>query len=170
MVRFLKMHKNVVLPQYSTTQAACFDIRAYCPSLDNCPSIMLHKDLDDFYSTKPKDTIIIPSRGIRIIPTGLKLKIPKGYSIRLHPRSGLSTKGITLGNCEGIIDSDYMDEIKVILVNQSFNSFPINHLDRICQAELVFSPQYEILEIDEVEFLDRELSNRTGGLGSTGVS
>jgi dUTP pyrophosphatase len=45
-----------------------------------------------------------------LIPTGLIADIPEGFSVRIHSRSGLAFKqGVYLTNCEGVIDSDYVD-------------------------------------------------------------
>ena len=73
-----------------------------------------------------------------LIPTGIVLDIPEGYSVRLH--SGLvklRKDGIYLTNCEGIIDSDYVDPVFVMMTNISQSPKTINNGDRICQIELV---------------------------------
>ena len=55
-----------------------------------------------------------------LIPTGLIADIPVGFSIRLHSRSGLAFKqGVYLANCEGVIDSDYVDPIFAMVTNIS---------------------------------------------------
>lgn len=147
-VGFLRMYHDVVLPSFATIGSACFDVRCYLK----------------------KENISIPSRSIVAVPTGLKLNIPSGYSVRLHPRSGLSLKGLSLANCEGVIDSDYQDELKVLLINHSPNVIHVFDGDRICQGELIENLKYTIRDIDFHEFNDREESNRIGGLGSTGTS
>ena len=44
--------------------------------------------------------------------------IPEEYEGQIRPRSGLAIKyGITVLNSPGTIDSDYRDEVKVILIN-----------------------------------------------------
>jgi dUTP pyrophosphatase len=101
------------------------------------------------------------------VPTGLILDIPEGYSVRLHPRSGLALKnGISMANCEGIIDSDYVDELKVIIVNNGGEPFVIKHGDRICQGELIKTLDYTI---EQCYTKPVQKTDRNGGFGSTGV-
>ena len=89
-LKIYKIHQNAIIPKHATEQAACFDISSY-------------------------GNHIVPARHSMAIPTGLILDIPIGYSVRVHPRSGLAyKKGVTLLNAEGIIDSDYTDELKII--------------------------------------------------------
>ena len=101
-----------------------------------------------------------------LVPTGLVFDIPEGYSVRLHSRSGWAYKyGIILANCEGIIDSDYVEEIMVMLTNISDEVVYIRHGDRTCQGELV---KDERVEFDVVEERPVKKTNRDGGFGSTG--
>jgi deoxyuridine 5'-triphosphate nucleotidohydrolase len=94
------------------------------------------------------------------------MDIPEGYSVRLHPRSGNSLKlGLVLANLEGVIDSDYIDEVMVLLWNTATNGLWVNNGSRIAQAELTKLERYAIEETNEkpVKKTDRE-----GGMGSTG--
>ena len=94
-----------------------------------------------------------------LIPTGLILDIPEGYSVRLHSRSGLAWKdGVYLTNCEGIIDYDYVEPVFVMMTNISQSPKTINNGDRICQAELVEIPEPPTRKTE-----------RDGGFGSTGT-
>jgi dUTP pyrophosphatase len=142
MLKIYRLNEHAVLPKFATKQSACFDISAS----EDCSIIAKHS-----YA----------------VSTGLILDIPKGYSVRIHPRSGLAyKKGITLLNCEGIIDSDYTDELKVILHNTSNVDFVINKGDRIAQGELVKSLDYTI---DECYTKPTQKTDRVGGFGSTGI-
>ena len=101
-----------------------------------------------------------------MVPTGLILDIPEGYSVRLHSRSGLAWKdGIYLTNCEGVIDSDYVEPVFVMLTSISQSPKHIKHGDRICQAELVEKIYHEFEEINEPP---SQKTDRYGGFGSTG--
>jgi len=74
-------------------------------------------------------------------------------------RSGLAAKeGIAVLNAPGIIDADYADTIKVILINHGHYPVQINKGDRI--AQLVLSYAYRRTELVKDE-------DRQGGLGST---
>jgi dUTP pyrophosphatase len=103
-----------------------------------------------------------------MVPTGLIMDIPKGYSVRLHARSGASLKqGLVLANAEGVIDSDYVQEVMVLVYNISGNAITIGSGDRIAQAELVKDSEYEIVETASRPMIK---TNRTGGMGSTGIT
>lgn len=143
MLKVYKIHPNAVLPKHATQQAACFDISA-------CG-----------------DTTV-PARHTMPISTGIILDIPVGYSVRIHPRSGLAyKKGITLLNAEGIIDSDYTNELMILLYNTSNVNFVVRHGDRIAQGELMKNLDYTI---EECYTAPSQKTDRVGGFGSTGVS
>jgi len=101
-----------------------------------------------------------------LVPTGLVFDIPTGYSVRLYPRSSLALKqGLTLANNVGIIDSDYVQPVFMMVCNMSgFQQF-VTDGERICQAELVQEKQYVLLEINE---RPERKTDRDGGFGSTG--
>jgi dUTP pyrophosphatase len=102
-----------------------------------------------------------------IVPTGLIFDIPEGYSLRIHARSGLSLKqGLVLVNSEAVIDSDFVHETSVLLVNTSNNPISVRHGDRIAQAELVPVLSYDFSEIKKAP---KDKTSRKGGLGSTGI-
>lgn len=100
-----------------------------------------------------------------IVPTGLRIALPKGTEAQVRPRSGLAAKhGITVLNTPGTIDADYRGEVGVILINLSDKDFVINPGERIAQMILA---RYERFEWEDVEQLD-STSRGEGGLGSTG--
>jgi len=88
--------------------------------------------------------------------------------VRVYARSGLSTKtGLCLANSVGVIDSDYVEEVFVPIINNSDQMVPLYHGDRIAQAELVLDTRVEPVYILE---RPRRKTDRDGGFGSTGVS
>lgn len=98
----------------------------------------------------------------KIINTGVSINIPDGHYAMVCSRSGLAAKyGVFVLNAPGIIDSDYKDEVKVILCN--FGApFRIKTGDRI--AQLVFA------QCDTSLYTPVTSDNeRKGGLGSTGL-
>jgi dUTP pyrophosphatase len=142
MLKIYRINENSVLPKFATQQSACFDIS----SSEKC---------------------IIPARHGFSVSTGLILDIPQGYSVRIHPRSGLAyKKGITLLNAEGIIDSDYTNELKILLYNTSNLEYIVDIGDRIAQGELVKSLDYTI---EECYTAPVQKTDRVGGFGSTGI-
>ena len=71
----------------------------------------------DLLSAEASATVLKPGK-IKLISTGIKMMIPKGYEGQIRPRSGLAIKhGITVLNTPGTIDSDYRGIVKVILIN-----------------------------------------------------
>lgn len=101
-----------------------------------------------------------------LIPTGLKMAMPRGYEAQIRPRSGLAYRnGITMLNTPGTIDADYRGELKVLAVNLGEESFEINHGDRMAQMVIAPVIQAEVQEVKELS----ETGRGEGGFGSTGV-
>lgn len=130
------------LPAYATLSSAGLDLKAV---------------LDIPISLAPLER--------KIVGTGIKMALPKGYEAQVRPRSGLAAKqGITVLNAPGTIDADYRGEIGVILVNLSNEVVTIDPGERI--AQLVVA-QYTQVNWQQVETLDDTVRGE-GGFGSTG--
>lgn len=110
--------------------------------------------------TTPHGSIIIPPRGSVIVDTGISINIPPGYYAQLCPRSGLGFR-YQVVSFNGVIDSDYKDEIKILLTSHSDRAYTINHGDRI--AQLVLLKHYVF---DDVIYLSD--STQHTGFGSSG--
>ena len=96
--------------------------------------------------------------------TGIAIKVPEGYAALIWDKSGPSHKfGIkTLG---GVMDSNYIGEYLVGLINLSQEDFAIKKGQKIAQ---VLFQKVEIPEIEEVDELSK--TNRGEGRhGSTGL-
>lgn len=161
-----KLYKDVETPVFETELAACFDLKAYLKHKEYCIIYNTYnvKISPEFY----EDTLILQPGNRALIPTGLIFDIPIGYSLRLHVRSGIALKyGLTLANCEGIIDADYTKQVYLTLLNTSNTAVNIEHGNRICQAELIKQQKYDIVEVSDKP--ENKKSSRTGGFGSTGV-
>lgn len=131
------------LPEYKTVGSAGMDLQANI-----------------------KEAVEIKPGKRALIGTGLFMKIPEGYEGQIRPRSGLAIKhGVSVLNSPGTIDSDYIGEIKVILINLGNESFEVNPGDRI--AQIVFS-KHERASFITVEALE-ETDRGEGGFGHTGV-
>lgn len=164
-LRMYKTHSNVKLPTFATEQSACFDI-AYDGSGKHTYQGLTNMS-KSFERTTPDGRLFVNSGERVMVPTGLIFDIPAGYSVRLHARSGLSYKqGLILANSEAIIDSDYVNEVMVLLYNRSNVGVWLSNGDRIAQGELVRQEKYSIKEVKEALV---QKTNRVGGLGSTGV-
>ena len=96
---------------------------------------------DHFISTKPGERALIR--------TGLFIDLIRGFELQIRSRSGLALKhGIIVLNEPGSIDSDFKDEIGVILCNLGAEDFTINNGDRIAQMVLA---KVERLYLDVVD-------------------
>lgn len=166
MLKVYKSDVEAIVPKYATESSACFDIHACLRPHQTIKAKHWNND-DDLLYVNEYSAITIPPMCRALIPTGLIFDIPKNHSVRLHPRSGISFKaGISLINCEGVVDEDYVDSVFVCIVNFSNQPFIIYHGDRICQGELVCDSRYKIQEIDK---MPKQKTSRTGGFGSTGT-
>lgn len=142
------IYDDVSLPTYSTPGSACFDIRAYIDA---------------------GTLVVYPSTTV-MVPTGIIFNIPPGHSVRLHPRSGMASKqGLNLANCEGIIDSDYVEQVYIPIYNMSDSVKRVVHNDRICQGELVRDYRCTLRRLDEAPKRWPGENARAGGFGSTGT-
>lgn len=131
----------IKLPEYKTTKAAAFDLQT-----------MESKTIQPGHWS--------------ILRSGLRVHIPDGYKLEFKSRSGLSAKqGIEKG--AGLIDSDYRDELKIVLFNHGHLPVMLTEGDRVVQAEISESIQATI-EWGGVALIDEE-SDRRGGLGHTGL-
>ena len=168
-LKIYKMYDDVIVPQFQTSGSACMDVHAYFP--DSLAVRYLLKGWTEENSNW--DCPVSLNREIRIkpgyrvmIPTGMILDIPEGYSVRVHNRSSLPIKqGIKLANQEGIIDFDYFDPFFVVLENTTTDLITISHGDRIAQIEMVPMLKYNVEVTTEKP---QPKTDRSGGFGSTG--
>lgn len=152
---------NVEIPKYANEGDACLDIRS---AID--------------ITIKPNET--------KVIPTGLKVIIPKGFELQIKPRSGISLNTpLRLSNSIGIVDSLYKDEIGVLFTNTSQankgfylisekgnkqGTYEIKKGDRIAQISLHRITITKIKVIDEKTFNNYKDQNRGGGFGHSGIN
>jgi dUTP pyrophosphatase len=143
LLKIVKLHPRVELPQYESEGAAGMDLRAFL-------------DAD----------ISIPPLGRVKIPTGLRIEVPQGYEAQVRPRSGLAIKtGLTVLNSPGTIDSDYRGDLEIILINLGSQDVIIKDGERI--AQLVTAP---VCRVKAVEAQALTPSQRgSAGFGSTGT-
>src|SRR5471030_708803 len=70
----------------------------------------------------------------RLVSTGIRIAIPRGYEGQVRPRSGLAIRhGISMVNTPGTIDSDYRGEVRLILINFGTEAVQFSQGDRIGQ-------------------------------------
>lgn len=118
--------------------------------------------------------IAVPPNSMVPIKTGLNIRIPAGVDVQIRPRSGLAyNHQVTIQNAPGTIDGDFdgdFDKFEVIVMlrNEGSKPFVVNHGDRIAQMVVHRLPSVRLIQ-DFGDNLNRNVSNRTGGLGSTGT-
>ncbi len=139
-----KLPHCISLPEYATKGAAGMDLTAAI-----------------------KEPITLDSLERALVPTGIKIQLPKGYEAQIRARSGMAIKhGITLSNCVGTIDEDYRGEVKIGIINLSKETYTINPGDRIAQMIIAKIEQATITPVVSVD----ETQRAAGGFGSTGYS
>lgn len=111
------------------------------------------------YDIRTPDIILLHPNETHVVATGVHVKMDDDVMAMVCSRSGLSVKGIVVANAPGIIDSDYRDEIKVILHNHGNEDVLLGIGDKI--AQLVF--------VKALRGADVSTQQRNGGLGSTGA-
>lgn len=116
------------------------------------------------YTLFSTEQIIIKSWSRLVVPTGIKMKLPQGTYGHILPTFSMSTNGIDIG--AGIIDSDYVGEIKVVLINATDNIKKIEKHAKI--AQLIIKKIF-VVSSQETESINENSTVRgTGGFGSTG--
>ncbi len=145
MIKIAKVRDGAITPKFQTSGASGVDLHA-------CIS---------------HSTLIAPNETV-LIPTGLQMAVPNGWTGLIMPRSGLGHKhGIVLGNLIGVIDSDYRGEIQISLWNRSNEVYKVNPDDRI--AQMCFLPLARVDKFMEVDSLDKNTLRGVDGFGTTGI-
>jgi dUTP diphosphatase len=135
-----RLSPSVPLPVYATPGSAAFDLAA-------------------------AEDVEIPAGQIRLIGTGLVIKVPDGHFLAIIARSSTPLKrGLQVANGVGVIDSDYCgpaDEVRIQVLNFTDKTVVIARGDRIAQAVVLAAPR--------VDFEEAETATQSrGGFGSTG--
>jgi len=127
------------LPKYETSGASAMDIRS-------------------------NERIIIQPYTVEKVGTGLFVEVPHLIDMSFRSRSGLSIKGLIVRNAPATIDSDFRNEVKVILYNESDSPIIVDLGERVAQC--IFTP---IVRINWQEVKELSKTDRKGGFGSTGL-
>lgn len=102
----------------------------------------------------------------KLFKTGIAVSIKDPSIVGfITSRSGLNLKhGVRVSQGVGTIDSDYQDELGVILYNDGQEIYSVQPYERI--AQIVFMPVYQMALglVDEFSYN----MDRGGGFGSTG--
>lgn len=142
-----KTHPDAVIPQiaYDKT-SACFDITC-------------------------TETTVIPAKGTAVVPNGLRLTIDDkdNYWMQIQLRSSKGFKYDLIPHY-GTVDPGYTGDLGVKIYNLGNKDVVIEKGERYAQIAVIEIPKYEIVELNEEDFLKlKESQGRgDGGFGSSG--
>lgn len=151
--------KNNILPSYATKGSSGLDV--------TFSEVLMHFSRENTKITPKASGEIKLYPGERaLLSTGLKLDIPEGFEVQVRPRSGNALKmGITVLNSPGTLDSDYIGDVGVILINHSGVDVFLRPGDLIAQLVLTRVERVELKMVNSLSKTERG----TGGFGSTGL-
>lgn len=168
-LKIWKTGENSHLPEYGTSGSACFDLKA---SLRDVATCTLYgndnrKRKSDITKSDVPYILLMPHERI-LVPTGLVFDLDSDQMLDVMIRSSVAVKhGVILVNSVGIIDSDYVNQTYIPLLNTSSGPFVISDGMRLAQARVVNFSQSTFKEVfDE----PGQKTDRIGGIGSTGTS
>ena len=92
----------------------------------------------------------IPAREQAVVGTGIAIGLPHDTYRRIAPRSGLAVKHRLTTNA-GVIDADYMGEVKVVLVTQGSQPYRVEKGDRIAQLIIEKINNQRLQEVVELD-------------------
>ena len=118
---------------------------------------------DSGFDLKSVEEFFLEPGEIKLISTGIRLALPKGYEAQVRPKSGLSSKGFMV--YLGTVDNEYRGEVKVIAQNNSNEKIEIKDGQKI--AQIVFN-KLDSVELAEILEVIENTSRGDGGFGSTG--
>lgn len=157
-----------IIPQYATQDSACFDVSAAFVTGEKIQAYntvnrkvdILTKDIDG------EPAFLLHPGQRALVPTGLIFDIPQHYVMKMFIRSSAAAKkGLALSNGVGIIDSDYVEETHILLLNISDSLTRIVHGERLAQCMIEQLQPHPLTEISEPP---SQKTDREGGIGSTG--
>lgn len=148
-LQFKLLHPSAHLPARSTEGAAGVDIFAFLITGSGKPSKMM-----------------VPTRSVRAIPTGLAIHPPSNHVTMICSRSGMAKdRAVFVANAPGIIDPDYTGELLILLYNGGHEPYYVEHNHRIAQILVVPATPHGLEIVTEFPSTSRGAS----GFGSTGL-
>lgn len=101
-----------------------------------------------------------------IIPSGLKIKLPKNHALLLLDKSGLAIKGLRV--IAPLIDSDFQGEFKICLdASNVKEDLKLEPGMKIIQGIVIKAPQYLLTQVEDIHWDDSE--RKEAGFGHTGL-
>lgn len=120
----------------------------------------------DFFVPNDFEPIEIMRNRSVLIPSGIKVEVPKGHALIAFNKSGVATKqNLQVGAC--VVDEDYEGEVHLHMINVGDYPILIQPGQKIVQFILI---PVNYSQIEEVYAIDRRNTERgSGGFGSTGI-
>ena len=152
-LKIYKLRSDAKLPKRAHKSDAGMDL-FYCPNGEK------EKILDI-------EGLPICPRTSKLISTGIKVEVPRGYMLEVKNKSGIAYKRqLLVGAC--VIDPGYNGELYVNLHNIGIRTQYIQPGDKIAQVVLIPIIHCGIEEIIDNSQLNRGTVRGSGGFGSTG--
>lgn len=125
----------------------------------------------DFYVPNDYPATMLPPGASINIPSGIKVKLPHGYCLKMDNKSGVALRSQLVVGAT-IIDEDYQGEIHLHVINtQRTETVTIKPGDKLVQGLLIPVSYEGVEEVGSLEELyGGEVTQRgEGGFGSTGT-
>lgn len=112
---------------------------------------------------------LLPGNDV-LIPSGIKVIVPKGYALVAHNKSGVATK-LKLGHGAEVCDEGYSGEVHIHLINHGSDAVIIKPGMKVIQFLLLEVGKQVVIEIGNAEYEERmeQYIRGANGFGSTGV-
>ena len=160
----MESYFNIMTMKVSTREEVSIGIELIHPNA-KLPTYAHEGDQGaDVYAVE--DIIIEPHTYGNMVPTGIKMMIPKGWAIAIRPRSGMSKNTpLRISNSPATIDQLYRGEVKILFDNFSNETVCIKTGERI--AQFVLEKNYHG-DYRQVETVEPNTDRGEGGFGSSG--
>jgi dUTP pyrophosphatase len=120
----------------------------------------------DFYTPEDFETASLKPGQSVLIPSGIKVQVPRGYALIAFNKSGVAVKqGLSVGAC--CVDEDYTGEMHLHMINTSDKEQVIATGQKLVQFILIPVAYFDVEEVDELS--ERTTERGDGGFGSTGL-
>lgn len=120
----------------------------------------------DFYVPEDFETTTLAPGESVLIPSGIKVQVPRGYALIAFNKSGVAVKqGLSVGAC--VVDEDYEGEVHLHMINTSSKEQVIATGQKLVQFVLIPVSYFDVEVVDEIQ--SRNTERGVGGFGSTGL-
>ncbi len=170
-LKYYKIAEDVPDLKFATIGSACFDLAAYFQEGVKVKSFVNYFPHQEprVIEHPPFTTPLSIAPGERaLVPTGYIFDIPEYYELKVYVRGSTPLKkGLILANSVGVVDEDYYHQTYLELLNITDVGITVNHGERLGQAQMRETLQYDIVRVDTPP---GKKTDREGGFGSTGQS